>query len=405
MSSPEAIERLAADFIHRPYELYARLRAEGPVKEIVMPHGVKVWIVTRYDDVRMLLADDRVSKDGRRVNQLYARHSGADESSTSFNDDLTAHMLNSDPPKHTRLRKLVAREFTTRRVEQIRSRIVAMVDELLDRMEERDEVDLVADYAVPIPITVIAELLGIPADDRALFLGWATTLVGADHAPEEVEAASTAVIDYAKQLMERKRAQPQDDLLSGLVHATDDGESMSEAELVAMFFLLVVAGQEASTHMIGNSILALLRNPEQLAKLTGAPELYGSAFDELMRYDSPVSIASFRFTKEPIPLSDGVTIPAEEILVLSLGSAGRDPHKFEQPEVLDVTRKHTGVLSFGHGVHYCVGAPLARMEVEIALRRLFERYPELRLARQPQELRYRNSTLMRGLTALPVATK
>lgn len=405
MSSPEAIERLAADFIHRPYELYARLRAEGPVKEIVMPHGVKVWIVTRYDDVRMLLADDRVSKDGRRVNQLYARHSGADESSTSFNDDLTAHMLNSDPPKHTRLRKLVAREFTTRRVEQIRSRIVAMVDELLDRMEERDEVDLVADYAVPIPITVIAELLGIPADDRALFLGWATTLVGADHAPEEVEAASTAVIDYAKQLMERKRAQPQDDLLSGLVHATDDGESMSEAELVAMFFLLVVAGQEASTHMIGNSILALLRNPEQLAKLTGAPELYGPAFDELMRYDSPVSIASFRFTKEPIPLSDGVTIPAEEILVLSLGSAGRDPHKFEQPEVLDVTRKHTGVLSFGHGVHYCVGAPLARMEVEIALRRLFERFPELRLARQPQELRYRNSTLMRGLTALPVATK
>lgn len=405
MSSPEAIERLAADFIHQPYELYGRLRAEGPAKEIVMPHGVKVWIVTRYDDVRMLLADDRVSKDGRRVNQLYARHSGADESSTSFNDDLTAHMLNSDPPKHTRLRKLVAREFTTRRVERIRSQIVAVVDELLDRMEGRDEIDLVADYAVPIPITVIAELLGIPAEDRAPFQGWATTLVGADHAPEEVEAASNAVIEYARQLLERKRAEPQDDLLSGLVHATEDGESLSEAELVAMFFLLVVASQEASTHMIGNSILALLRNPEQLAKLTGAPELYGSAFDELMRYDSTVSIASFRFTKEPIPLSDGVTIPAEEILVLSLGSAGRDPHKFEQPEVLDVTRKHAGVLGFGHGVHYCVGAPLARVEIEIALRRLFERFPGLRLARQPQELRYRNSTLMRALTALPVAAK
>ncbi|TDP97338.1 cytochrome P450 family protein [Labedaea rhizosphaerae] len=416
------IEKLAEDFMHDPWELYARFREDGPAREVVMPHGVKVWLVTRYDDVRMLLADPRISKDGHRVNEMFAKHSGApapepataetaetgekpeepeEPSGGGFDDDLTAHMLNTDPPVHTRLRKLVGAAFTTQRVERLKPRIRQIADELLARMAGRDKVELVDEYAAPLSSTVIAELIGVPESDRTPFRDWVNTLVGSGHSAEEVENASAQVIAYSEKLIAMKRESPGEDLLSALVQASDDGDRLTKGELVAMMFILVVAGHETTMNMLGNGTYSLLKHPDQLHLLLSEPSLMHDAVEELLRYDGAVSLGTFRFTTEEIAL-DGLTIPAGEILALSLGSANRDPAKFPDPDRLDIARKLTGNLAFGHGVHRCVGAPLGRVLVEIGLDRLLRTYPRLELAGTPQELAWKNSTLMHGLVTLPL---
>lgn len=406
-SGSAQIERLPADFMHHPYELYERLRAEGPAREVVMPHGVKVWIVTRYADVRALLADPRISKDGRRMNEMFARHSGAElaeeeeSEGAGFDDDLSAYMLNSDPPRHTRLRKLVGKAFTAHRMEGLRPRIEQVVDELLDQMAEQPEVDLIKSFATPLPITIISDLLGVPIEDREIFRMWATTLVGAGHDPEEVADASSKVIDYSNRLIEAKRANPGEDMLSALVEASEDGDQLTRSELVAMIFLLVVAGHETTMHTLGNAVHSLLLHPDQLEALRANPALMPGAVEELMRYDGGVGVATFRFTKEDITLGE-VTIPQGEVVVLSLGSANRDSEKFEDPDRLDITRHPVGSLAFGYGIHFCIGAPLAKLEAEIGLARLFDRFPDMKLATEPQQLQWKNSNLMKGLVALPV---
>lgn len=406
-SGSAQIERLPADFMHHPYEMYERLRAEGPAREVVMPHGVKVWMVTRYADVRSLLADARISKDGRRMNEMFARHSGVEleeEEETEgagFDDDLSAHMLNSDPPRHSRLRKLVGKAFTAHRMEGLRPRITQVVDELLDGIADKGEADLIESFATPLPITIISDLLGVPIEDREIFRMWATTLVGSGHDPEEVAEASGKVIEYSNGLIEAKRVNPGEDMLSALVQVSEDGDALTRSELVAMIFLLVVAGHETTMHTLGNAVHSLLTHPDQLETLRANPALMPGAADELMRYDGGVGVATFRFTKEDIAL-DGVTIPAGEVVVLSLGSANRDGAKFEDPDRLDITRHPLGNLAFGHGIHYCIGAPLAKLEVEIGLGRLINRFPDMRLAAEPQQLRWKNSNLMKGLVTLPV---
>lgn len=398
--SAPTIEKLPADFMHHPYELYARLRAAGPAREVVMPHGVKVWMVTRYDDVRAILADPRISKDGRRINELYARHSGAQEEPSAFDDELSAHLLNSDPPRHERLRRLVSRAFTARRVEQLRPRVEQIADELLDRMDGQ-RADLISDYAIPLPITVITDLLGVPAADREAFRLRANTLVGSHHSPEEVAEASAGMIEYTGQLIEAKRADPGDDLLSALTQAGDDGDVLTQGELVAMAFLLVAAGHETTTSTFGNALHSLLTHPRQLARLGAEPGLVAGALDELFRYDGGVSLATFRFTREAIALG-GVTIPAGEIVVVSVGSAGRDGNRFSSPDTLDITRQVSASMAFGHGIHYCLGAQLGKVEVEVGIRRLLARFPQVRLAVEPAELPWKSSTLMHGLLRLPV---
>jgi len=396
------MEKIPGDFMHEPYRLYARLRHEGPPREVIMPNGVKVWMVTRYNDVRAILTDPRISKDGRRINELFARHSGATEEASSYDDELSAHMLNSDPPRHERLRKLVGKAFTARRVELLRPRVEHIADELLDRMAGRPQADLIADYAMPLPISVITELLGVPVEDREPFRLRASTLVGSHHSADDVAAASVAVIDYAGRLIEAKRSAPGDDLLSAMVQVRADGDRLTDGELVAMVFLLVAAGHETTMSTLGNAIHSLLRNPDQLAKLKADPDLLTTtAFDELVRYDAGVSLATFRFTTSAIPL-DGVTIPAGEIVVVSLGSAGRDARRFADADRLDLTRRINSSLAFGKGLHYCIGAPLGRMEVEIAIGRLLSRYPDLRLTVDPTELTWKPSNLMHALVALPV---
>jgi cytochrome P450 len=311
-------------------------------------------------------------------------------------------MLNSDPPDHTRLRRLVGKAFTTRRIEELRPRIEQITEELLDAMAGKDEVDLLDAFAFPLPITVICELLGVPQDDRDDFRIWSNRLVSGSEAAELVSQAAASMAEYLTKLVAAKRANPGDDMVTALVHARDEDDRLEENELVSMLFLLLVAGHETTVNLIGNSTLALLRNPDQLAALHADPSLLHGAIEEFLRYDGPVQLATLRFTTQPLTIA-GTVIPEGEFVMVALTSANRDQEKFADPDRLDVTRPAGGHMAFGHGIHYCLGAPLARLEGEIALGRLLARFPELRLAAEPQELTWRVSTIIRGLETLPVS--
>lgn len=404
-SSP--VPRIPADLMQDPYPILEKYREEGPAHEVVFPHGAKVWMVTRYDDVRALTNDPRVSKDGRRMNELFARHSGLEvpeeeeEAGVGFDDDLASHMLNSDPPRHTRLRALVSKAFTPQRVERLRPVIEQVADRLLDAIADQPVADLADRYAVRLPITIICDLFGMPVEDREEFRLLALKLVGAGQDPEEVADASRRVTEYANALIDSKRANPGEDMVSALVKATEDGDRLTQGELVAMIFVLVVAGHITTIYSISSAIKSLLLHPDQLAKLQADPTLISTAVDELLRFDGPSGVGTFRFTKDEIPVGDAV-IPAGQILALSWHSANRDPRHFEHPDELDITRRPLGSMAFGHGIHYCIGVPLAKMQIEIAITRLITRFPQVRLAIEPDELRWENSSLLRGLIELPV---
>ncbi|MFL6163959.1 MAG: cytochrome P450 [Jatrophihabitantaceae bacterium] len=405
---PPVLERIPADFMQDPYGILGELRAQGPVHEVVFAHGAKVWLVTGYDEVRALVNDPRVSKDGRRMNELFARHSGlpfepetGETSGLGFDDDLAAHMLNSDPPRHTRLRALVSKAFTVQRVATWRPRVEQVVERLLDGFEGRTEVDLIEEFAVRLPITTICDLFGMPEHDREDFRLWSLKLVGAGQDPDEVADASKRMVDYANALINAKRANPGDDMTSELIRVTDEGDSLTQGELVSMIFVLCVAGHITTIYSIGNAVASLLTHPEQLARLRAEPSLLPAAVDELLRFDGPSGVGTFRFTTDEIPIA-GTVIPAGQILALSWHSANRDSSHFPDAEQLDLGRRPLGSMAFGHGIHYCLGVPLAKMQIEIALGRLINRFPDLRLAVEPEQLRRDNSALLRGLLALPV---
>jgi cytochrome P450 len=319
-----------------------------------------------------------------------------------FGQDLISHMLNSDPPDHTRLRRLVATAFTMRRVELMRPRIEEITEDLLADLAGKDELDLIDDFAFLLPVTVICELLGVPHADRDEFRAWSTLLVSADET-DAVMVAAQSMAAYLHQLIAAKRADPADDMLSALAQARDESgaDQLTEPELVSMAFLLLVAGHETTVNLIANGMLALLRHPDQLAALRADPALLPGAVEEFLRYDSPVNHTTLRYTVEPVEIGD-VTIPADEFVLVSLSSANRDGDRFPDADTLDVTRPAGGHLAFGHGIHFCLGAPLARLEGQIAIGRLIDRFPDLTLAAPPDELRWRNSTLLRGLESLPV---
>ena len=410
VDSSQAVEQLPQSFMQQPYEILQRLRDAGPAHPVIFPHGAKVWLVTRYQDVRQLLSDPRVSKDGSRANHLFARHSGLitedDEAgSIGVNDELTMHMLNSDPPRHTRLRSLANQGLTPKRMEAARPRLEQVADELLDALDDgRPVVDLLAGFTQPMTITTICDVLGIPARDMPLFHRWAAELVGAGHPPEVVEAASNSVIEYAQASIESKRANPGEDMLSMLVHGRDGQDRLSSEELVSMFFLIIAAGHVTSMHTLTNVIHSLLTHPAELARLRADMSLLPAAIDELIRFDSGVAVGTFRFTKEAITLGD-VLIPAGEILALSMNSAHRDSTVYPDADQLDLNRCPKNHLGFGHGTHYCIGAPLARIQLEVALTKLLTRFPELRLAVDPAELEWEHGALMRGLVRLPVSLR
>ncbi|GAB3732479.1 cytochrome P450 [Amycolatopsis oliviviridis] len=399
MGAAEQLTALAEDLVQEPHRVSALLRESGRVQKVRMPRGLAVWIVTGHAEARALLSDPRLGKDTGEVRRLFERD-GFESAGDGAVRALTGHMLNSDPPDHTRLRKLVNQAFTSRTVSRLRPRIEQIAAELLDGIGDAERADLLPAFAVPLPIRVICELLGVHAGDQPSFAKWSNTML-AWSTPEELRAAARKMHAYLVDLIEEKRAEPADDLLSGLIHASDEGDSLSGEELLSMAFLLLVAGFETTVNLIANSVFALLREPEQRAALRADPALLPGAVEEFLRYDGAIHLATIRFTREAVQVGD-VEIPADEFVLVSLVGANRDAERFEDPDRLDVTRPATGHLAFGHGIHYCVGAPLARLEAEIALRALLERFPGLSLDADPESLRWRESTLVHGLETLPV---
>ncbi|MGW3951763.1 cytochrome P450 family protein [Streptomyces sp. NPDC004752] len=384
---------LADGLLDHPYDVYRRLRDSAPVHRITGPDGTPAWLVTRYDDVRDALADPRLSLDKRHA-------SAGTYKGFSLPPALDANLLNMDPPDHTRVRRLVGRAFTPRRVQRLRAPIRHTADALLDALGPHGSADLVAAYAAPLPITVICDLLGIPDEHRFDFRVWTDSLVAPDPArPEAGKESVVAMLGYFTRLLRDKRAEPDDDLLSDLIAVRDDGDRLSEDELMSLAFLILFAGYENAVQLIGNSVLALLSHPDQLAALRRDPGLLPGAVEEFARYEGPALLAIRRFTVEDVTIG-GVTVPAGETVWVSPAAANRDPVRFPDPDRLDLGRDVGGHLALGHGIHYCLGAPLARAETEIALAALLERFPDLALG--DGALRWRRSLRARGLVALPV---
>ncbi|MFF2142957.1 cytochrome P450 [Kitasatospora sp. NPDC058190] len=385
------VKSLIAD----PYGAYTKLRAEAPVRRIVGPDGLPVWLVTRYPDVRQALADPRLALD--KAHAAPGNYRGF-----SLPPALDANLLNMDPPDHTRIRRLVSRAFTPRRVSALHAPIERVAEQLLDTIEPLGRTDLLASYAAPLPITVICDLLGVPEDDRLDFRSWTDTLITPDPArPEQTRAAVKSMLGFFTGLIERKRAEPADDLLSDLIAVRDEQDRLSEDELTSLAFLILFAGYENTVHLIANAVLALLTHPEQLAALRAEPELIASAVEEFARFDGPAPLSIRRFPREDVTIGD-VTVPAGETVLLSLASANRDPEQFTDPDRLDLRRRENGHLALGHGIHYCLGAPLARMETSLALTALLRRFPDLALDVPVGRLRHRPTMRARGLLELPV---
>jgi len=375
-----------------PHPFYAQWRREGPVREVRIASGAVVWLVTRYDDARQALTDPRFSKSGRNEGHP----------SDAIQRALSRHMLAVDPPDHTRLRRLVSAAFTARRIEALRPRITEITTSLLDAFPGPGEpFDLIDAFAFPLPIQVICELLGIPAEDRDSFRRWSNIIVGGVAYQAEFPGAAQAMVGYIRGLLAARRAHPGDDLLSGLIEVRDSEDRLDEDELMSMVFLLLIAGHETTVNLIGNGAALLLTDRDRWERLRADPGLLPTAVEEFLRYESPVETATFRITTEPVTLG-GRQIPAYAPVVIGLLSANRDESRFPEPDEVRLDRAQNPHLAFGHGIHYCLGAPLARLEAQIAFAALLDRVPTLRLAVPPSELTWRPGLLLRGLFTLPV---
>lgn len=396
MSTDAAVDlgALGEDFIRDPYSVYAELRSRGPVHRIRIPEGHDAWLVVGYDAGRAALVDPRLSKEWRNASETLDLRSVA----------AGTHMLNSDPPHHARLRKLVAGEFTPRRIQKLRPRVQDITDELLDAMLARpgSRADLVESLSFPLPITVICELLGVPFLDREQFRIWSNDSLSS-LSRDTRRAATQAISGYLTELLEHKRQRPGEDLLSALIRTTDeDGDRLSEDELLGTAWLLLIAGHETTVNLVSNGVLALLRHPDQLAALRADFTLLDGAIEEMLRYDGPVETPTYRFTTEPAEIGGTVIPGGGELVLIAMADADRDPARFPNPDRFDIRRDARGHLAFGHGIHYCLGAPLARMEARVAIRTLLDRCPGLALDAHPAALSWRPGMLIRGVHHLPV---
>ncbi len=388
-----------------PFAYYARLRRFSPVIRAKIPTRGTGWVVTRYDDVAKVLKDARFSADPRfsKTPPLFGFGGRLAPKLIKLVGD---SMICVDDPAHERLRKLVAKAFTPRIVEDMESSISTIVDATLDELGRRgDTVDLISDFALPLPLQVISEMLGIPEQWRLSFHHQIVRLIEVNDQPLRRALrwapAMPRLVRFFERLIELKRREPDDRLITRLVQAEYAGDTMSRDELVAMIFLLLFAGHETSVNLIGNGVLALLDNPDQLAVLHARPELMDGAVEELLRFTSPVEYGTMRFAKEDVVIA-GVTVRTGEMVMALHASANRDESAFPDADRLDVTRTTGRHLSFGAGLHYCLGAALGRLETRVALEALLKRFPNMRLAVPQKVLRWRQSSGLRGLVTLPL---
>jgi cytochrome P450 len=387
-------------FKANPHPFYARLREEEPVWRTTLPDKRTAWLVTRYEDVAAVLKDDNFAKDPRGAQEQRAEGPWV----PGFLKPLEQNMLDLDDPDHKRLRTLVSKAFTPRLIERLRGRIEAICQELLGAMERKGRAELVRDYALPLPATVIAELLGVPAGDHRKFHRWSNRIVSVSSGRDVWQAlpAALAFVRYLRKMAERRRVSPGEDLMSALVQAEEAGDKLSQDELLAMSFLLLVAGHETTVNLIASGTLALVQHPDQLEKLKSDPLLIKPAVEELLRYTSPVEISTERYARQDLEVS-GTEVPRGELVLGVLGSANRDERYFDEPDALDLARDPNKHLAFGRGgVHHCLGAPLARMEGQIAITALLQRFPDVRLDAESGSLRWRRGLFLRGLQRLPL---
>ncbi|GAA3217410.1 cytochrome P450 [Actinocorallia longicatena] len=382
-----------SDFYADPYPLYARWREEGGVRKVPFPGGLDGWVVTGHADGKAALNDPRLRKE--TANEIFLTRMDGGDSGTG--GALTAHMLNSDPPAHTRLRRLVQKAFTARRVAGLRPRIEEIADALLADMEGRDEVDLVRSFALPLPLLVICELLGVPDADRVPFRAHGERMNDGDK--EALFSGFRPMAVYLADLVRAKRKEPGDDLLSDLIRAQEDDDALSDQEITSMAFLLLVAGHETTVGLIANGVRTLLAHPERLAEVRDDPSLLPAAIEEFLRHDGSVNVATLRYTAEPVTIG-GTEIPAGEFVHVALIAANRDPAAFPDPDRFDPGRDTGGHLAFGYGIHHCLGAPLARLEAEIAFGRLLARFPAIAASDAPEA--WHHALRFRALASLPV---
>lgn len=391
------------EFRANPYPLYHRLRAEDPVHWSSLAGR---WVLSRHADCVVVLRDTaRFSADPYKWDgfQEFLQTLGSEESPLLRMQ--TSWMLMKDPPDHTRLRTIVTKAFTPRVAEGMRSRIQAIVDGLLDKVHAAGQMDLIADFAYPLPTMVICEMMGVPVADQEEFKTWTRDLARSLDpivTTEIIEAANQATVSfsaYFRALIAKRRQNLQNDLLSGLIAAEEQGDRLNEEELVATAILLLGAGHETTMNLIGNGTLALLQNPEQLSRLQADPTLMQSAVEEFLRYDGSVQMTA-RTALVDVEMG-GKTIPKGQQAIILLGAANRDPEVFPDPDRLDITRKDNKHIVFSYGIHHCLGAPLARVEAHVAFATLLRRMPNLRLA--TNDLEWRETVTLRGLKALPVA--
>ena len=399
MTSSEVLfDPFLPEFNADPYPFYHRLREADPVHR--SPLGF--WVLTRYDDCVMVLRDPRFGRAGFEgvLESVYGN--------TVEQGRLPTSMLFRDPPDHTRLRGLVSRAFTPRVVEALRPRIQQIVDGLLDRVQSAGRMEVISDLAYPLPVIVISEMLGVPEEDRERIKQWSADIarsldaIGLPTDPEIVDRGRTgrrAIGDYFRSLIPDRKKRPRGDLLSLLIEAEEQGDKLSEGELLATCVLLYIAGHETTVNLIGNGLLALLRHPKELERLRDEPSLIQSAVEELLRYDGPVQRTA-RITNADVELGEH-KIPKGSMVVPVIGAANRDPAHFPDPDRLDVSRPDNRHIAFGFGIHFCLGAPLARLEGQISLGTLLHRLPRLALSTERPE--WRESQVLRGLKALPVS--
>jgi len=391
--------------LENPFAIYALLRTVRPVMKMPIEgyDGPGVWFLTRYHDVHDALRDPRFLVDRMRATIIRENV----ERLPAFLQQTTQglrSMLTMDPPDHTRVRKLVNKAFTPRRIESLRGHIETIVDELLAPVMNVGQMDVIDTLAAPLPAIVIAELLGVPSEDHRQFKSWASEIVATLGQPTlgarraAAAPAMQKLFGYLSEIIADRRKEPRDDLISAMVLAQEEDDALSDMELLATSNLLLIAGHETTTNLIGNGLLALLREPDELERLRGNMTLLPTAIEELLRYDGPVQ-ATVRVAREDLEI-DGYQIEEGSLVLVGIGAANHDPAVFNEPERLDIGRDPNPHLAFGFGAHFCLGAPLARLEGEIALRVLLERFPNLTLATEAPE--FRSNPVLRGLVSLPV---
>jgi cytochrome P450 len=396
----EKTDITSPEFRANPFPIFKRWRDHQPVVPVKVL-GSRAWLITRYDDVEAVLKDERLVKN--KLNARDPNKSYRDMPLPGFVKPLQTNILDQDPPDHTRLRSLVHQAFLPRLMAQMQTRVHDLAHELIDTAQRKGEMDLIRDFAVEIPLVVICDMLGVPEKDRNKFHIWSKAMTNVGKPIDAILAMPSiyGMVQYLRRLFRHYRENPGDNLATMLVKAETENSSLSEDELIGMAGILLSAGHETTSGLIGNGVLALLNNPDQLERLKTEPALMKSAVEELVRFAPPVLMATSRYAREDYEIS-GTRISQGDTVYAMIGSANHDERKFDQPDKLMLDRSNNKHLGFGQGIHYCIGAPLARLEAGTAFQVLFERLPNLRLAVRPEELRWASGLVPRGLQSMPV---